>query len=49
MTLGIIGPLLVLAAAVCMALYGMPTEWLLYPGLIMMIVVAVWNLKLRRT
>src|SRR6478736_5444867 len=25
--LGVVGPLLVLAAALCMAIYGMPTEW----------------------
>jgi mercuric ion transport protein len=44
MVLGIIGPLLVLAAALLMATYGMPTEWLLYPGLVLMIVVAIWDL-----
>lgn len=44
MSLGIIGPLLVLAAAVLMAIYGMPTEWLLYPGLVLMIVIAIWDL-----
>ena len=48
MALGIIGPLLVLAAAVLMATYGMPTEWLLYPGLILMIVIAIWDLKVTR-
>lgn len=48
MTLGIIGPLLVLAAALLMATYGMPTEWLLYPGLILMIVIAIWDLKAMR-
>lgn len=48
MTLGIIGPLLVLAAALCMATYGMPTEWLLYPGLVLMIAVAIWDLKAKR-
>lgn len=42
--LGIIGPLLVLAAALLMATYGMPTEWLLYPGLVLMIAVAIWDL-----
>ena len=42
--LGVIGPLLVLAAALLMALYGMPTERLLYPGLVLMIVVAIWDL-----
>ena len=45
MALGIVGPLLVLAAAVLMATYGMPTEWLLYPGLALMIVIAIWDLK----
>ena len=44
MALGIIGPLLVLAAALLMATYGMPTEWLLYPGLVLMIAVAIWDL-----
>lgn len=43
--LGIIGPLLVLAAALLMSTYGMPTEWLLYPGLVLMIAVAIWDLK----
>ena len=45
MILGIIGPLLVLAAALLMATYGMPTEWLLYPGLVLMVVIAIWDLK----
>jgi mercuric ion transport protein len=45
MVLGIVGPLLVLAAALLMATYGMPTEWLLYPGLLLMIVIAIWDLK----
>ncbi|WP_431358210.1 organomercurial transporter MerC [Sphingomonas brevis] len=44
MSLGIIGPLLVLAAALLMAIYSMPTEWLLYPGLLLMIMVAIWDL-----
>ena len=48
MALGIIGPLLVLAAALLMATYGMPTEWLLYPGLVLMIVIAIWDLKATR-
>jgi mercuric ion transport protein len=48
MVLGIIGPLLVLAAALLMATYGMPTEWLLYPGLVLMIVIAVWNLMAKQ-
>ena len=49
MVLGIVGPLLVLVAALCMAIYGMPTEWLLYPGLVIMIVIAIWDLKAMRT
>lgn len=49
MVLGIVGPLLVLAAAVLMATYGMPTEWLLYPGLVLMIVIAIWDLKATRS
>ena len=44
MVLGIVGPLLVLAAALLMATYGMPTEWLLYPGLVLMIGIAIWDL-----
>lgn len=44
MVLGIIGPVLVLAAALLMATYGMATEWLLYPGLILIIVIAIWDL-----
>lgn len=42
--LGIIGPLLVLAAALLMATYSMSTKWLLYPGLVLMIVIAIWDL-----
>ena len=49
MVLGIIGPLLVLAAALLMATYGMATEWLLYPGLVLMIGIAIWDLKATRT
>ena len=49
MALGIIGPLLVLAAALLMATYGMATEWLLYPGLVVMIGIAIWDLKATRT
>lgn len=44
MILGLIGPLLVLAAALLMAAYGMPTEWLLYPGLVLMTAIAMWDL-----
>ena len=43
MVLGLIGPLLVLAAALLMATHGMATEWLLYPGLVLMIVIAIWD------
>jgi mercuric ion transport protein len=42
--LGLIGPALVFAAAVLMATFGVPTEWLLYPGLLLMIAMAVWDL-----
>ena len=49
MALGMIGPLLVLAAALLMATYGMATEWLLYPGLVLMIGIAIWDLKATRT
>ena len=44
MALGLIGPLLVIAAALFMALYGWPTAWLLYPGLVLMVVVSIWDL-----
>lgn len=44
MFLGITGPLLVLAAAFLMSLYGIRAEWLLYPGLLLMIVVSLWDL-----
>lgn len=44
MLLGVIGPVLVLAAALLMAAYGWPTAWLLYPGLVLMIAVSIWDL-----
>lgn len=44
MILGMIGPLLVLAAALLMASFGWPTAWLLYPGLTLMIAVSIWDL-----
>lgn len=44
MIVGVIGPLLVLAAALLMVAYGWPTEWLLYPGLLLMIAVGAWDL-----
>jgi len=42
--LGLIGPLLVMAAALFMVLYGWPTAWLLYPGLVLMVAVSIWDL-----
>ncbi|WP_108473232.1 MerC family mercury resistance protein, partial [Rhodanobacter thiooxydans] len=44
MVLGMIGPVLVLAAALLMSTMGMPTAWLLYPGLVLMVVVSIWDL-----
>ena len=44
MILGIVGPLLVLAAAVLMSVYGIRAEWLLYPGLALMIAVSIRDL-----
>ncbi|MBA3048143.1 organomercurial transporter MerC [Brevundimonas sp.] len=44
MILGMVGPLLVLAAALLMASFGWPTAWLLYPGLTLMIAVSIWDL-----
>ena len=44
MVLGVTGPLLVLAAALLMAGLGWPTEWLLYPGLALMIIVSILDL-----
>lgn len=44
MTLGVIGPVLAMAAALLMAAFGWPTAWLLYPGLVLMIVVSIWDL-----
>lgn len=44
MALSLIGPLLVMAAAVFMALYGWPTERLLYPGLILMVAMSIWDM-----
>lgn len=40
----VIGPLLVLAAALLMASFGWPTAWLLYPSLTLMIAVSIWDL-----
>ncbi len=44
MFVGIVGPLLVLAAALLMSVYGIRAEWLLYPGLTLMVVVSIWDL-----
>lgn len=44
MFLGIIGPLFVLAAAFLMSIFGIRAEWLLYPGLALMVVVSIWDL-----
>lgn len=45
--LSVIGPLLVLAAVVVMRGMGIRSGFLLYPGLALMIVVAVWDLVSR--
>ncbi|URD60377.1 organomercurial transporter MerC [Sphingomonas sp. KRR8] len=45
--LGVVGPSLVVAASLLMATYGMATEWLLYPGLVLMIGLALWDLMAR--
>lgn len=42
--LALAGPLLVLAAVVVMRATGHRTGWLLYPGLTLMIAVAIWDL-----
>ena len=44
MALGVTGPVLVLAAALLMASFGWPTEWLLYPGLTLMVIVSILDL-----
>jgi mercuric ion transport protein len=44
MALGVVGPVLVLAAALFMANFGWPTAWLLYPGLTLMVAVSIWDL-----
>jgi mercuric ion transport protein len=41
---GVIGALLVLAAAVLMRFLGWPTAWLLYPGLALMLLASLWDL-----
>lgn len=45
--LSVIGPLLVLAAVFVMRGMGIRSGFLLYPGLVLMIVVAVWDLVSR--
>lgn len=44
MALGVIGPVLAMAAALLMAAFGWPTAWLLYPGLVLMVGVSIWDL-----
>lgn len=44
MIIGMNGPLLVLAAALLMVFYMKRAEWLLYPGLLLMVAVAIWDL-----
>ena len=44
MVLGMVGPVLVLAAALLMSSMGLPTAWLLYPGLVLMVAVSIWDL-----
>jgi len=44
MAMSVIAPMLVLAAALLMATRGWPTAWILYPGLSLMVVVAIWDL-----
>lgn len=43
--LGIIGPVLALAAVFLMRAYGRPTGGLLYAGLALMVVVSIWDLR----
>ena len=42
--LGLIGPVLVLAAVFVMRAYGERSGWLLYPGLAVMLAVSIWDL-----
>lgn len=44
MCLGMIGPVLVLTAALLMSVYGTRAEWTLYAGLVLMVLVSVWDL-----
>ena len=41
---GVLGALLVVAAAVLMRFLGWPTAWLLYPGLALMLLASLWDL-----
>ena len=42
--LGAIGPALVLAAVFVMRASGHRTGWLLYPGLLLMVAISIWDL-----
>ncbi|WP_033536799.1 organomercurial transporter MerC [Caballeronia zhejiangensis] len=42
--LGVIGPLLVLSAAILMRFFGLPTAPLLYAGLVFMVGTSIWDL-----
>ena len=44
MVLGMVGPVLVLAAVWFMVTSGRSTPWLIYPGLVLMVAVAIWDL-----
>jgi mercuric ion transport protein len=42
--LGVLGPVLVLAAVLVIRAYGERSGWLLYPGLAVMLAVSIWDL-----
>lgn len=42
--LGVLGPVLVLAAVFVMRAYGERSGWLLYPGLAIMLAISIWDL-----
>ncbi|MBT2305141.1 organomercurial transporter MerC [Variovorax paradoxus] len=42
--LGVLGPVLVLAAVFVMRAYGESSGWLLYPGLAIMLAISIWDL-----
>ncbi len=44
MALGVIGPVLAIAAVVLTVASGRPTGWLPYPGLVLMVGVSIWDL-----